>query len=216
MPRLIVSIDGVIVKEVQLTKDRSTLGRRPYNDIVIDNLAVSGEHAAIVMQGGETSIEDLGSTNGTYVNGHSIKRQKLEHDDVIEVGKYKVRFVEGAGEGISAPGALGTAVVPSVAMGLDSSATIPVDIEARGPRIRVLNGSAAGRIMELTKVVTTVGKPGVSVASITRRTQGFDLAMVEGEHVPSVNGVTLDGGPIRLKNRDQIDLGGVRLEFIEA
>ena len=80
----------------------------------------------------------------------------------------------------------------------------------------MLNGSATGRIMELTKVVTTVGKPGVSVASITRRAQGFDLAMVEGEHVPSVNGVTLDGGPIRLKNRDQIDLGGVRLEFIEA
>jgi len=215
MPRLIVSIDGVIVKEVQLTKDRSTLGRRPYNDIVIDNLAVSGEHAAIVMQGGETSIEDLGSTNGTYVNGHSVKRQKLEHDDVIEVGKYKVRFVEGAGEGLSAPATL-AAAAPSVPMGIDSSATIPVDIEARGPRIRVLNGSATGRIMELTKVVTTVGKPGVSVASITRRAQGFDLAMVEGEHVPSVNGVTLDGGPIRLKNRDQIDLGGVRLEFIEA
>ncbi len=133
-------------------------------------------------------------------------------DDVIEVGF--VRFVEGAGEPLHR--LLATAA-PSVRGAYpDSSATIPVDIEARGPRIRVLNGSATGRIMELTKVVTTVGKPGVSVASITRRAQGFDLAMVEGEHVPSVNGVTLDGGPIRLKNRDQIDLGGVRLEFIEA
>ena len=95
MPRLIVSIDGVIVKEVQLTKDRSTLGRRPYNDIVIDNLAVSGEHAAIVMQGGETSIEDLGSTNGTYAD-HSYERKKsvaLLHGGEVQLGECRVKLV---------------------------------------------------------------------------------------------------------------------------
>ena len=215
MPRLIVSIDGVIVKEVQLTKDRSTLGRRPYNDIVIDNLAVSGEHAAIVMQGGETSIEDLGSTNGTYVNGHSVKRQKLEHDDVIEVGKYKVRFVEGAGEGLSAPAAL-AAAAPSVPMGIDSSATIPVDIEARGPRIRVLNGSATGRIMELTKVVTTIGKPGVAVAAITKRQHGYVVHHVEGAGNPSLNGAPIGTDPVSLKNGDLIELAGTQMQFVQG
>ena len=69
MPKMIVSIDDVVIKEVQLTKDRTTLGRRPYNDIVIDNLAVSGEHAVILMSGSEVTLEDLNSTNGSYVNG---------------------------------------------------------------------------------------------------------------------------------------------------
>ncbi len=92
MPKVIVSIDGVVIKEVQLTKDRTTLGRRPYNDIVIDNLAVSGEHAVIQLVDGEAVLEDLNSTNGTYINGKAIKKQPLQNNDSIEIGKYKIRF----------------------------------------------------------------------------------------------------------------------------
>ena len=92
MPKVIVSIDGVVIKEVQLTKDRTTLGRRPYNDIVIDNLAVSGEHAVIQIAEGEAILEDLNSTNGTYINGKAIKKQPLQNNDSIEIGKYKIRF----------------------------------------------------------------------------------------------------------------------------
>ena len=93
MPKMIVSIDEVVIKEVQLTKDRTTLGRRPYNDIVIDNLAVSGEHAVLLMIGGEVFLEDLNSTNGTYINGKAVKKQQLQNGDGIEVGKYKIKFV---------------------------------------------------------------------------------------------------------------------------
>ncbi len=215
MPKLIVSIDGVVVKEVQLTKDRSTIGRRPYNDVVIDNLAVSGEHAVIQMASGSAILEDLGSTNGTYVNGKAVKSQALADDDVIEVGKYKLKFLDR--EGLSTPGPLtGTPSAP-MPMGMDSgliSAQEPAQA-ARGPRVRVLSGSAVGREMELTKVVTTIGKPGLCVASITRRAHGFDLAQVDGENVATVNGVALDAGPVTLKMRDQIDLAGIRLEFIE-
>ena len=216
MPKLIVSIDGVVVKEFQLTKDRSTIGRRPYNDVVIDNLAVSGEHAVIQMAGGQASLEDLGSTNGTYVNGKAIKKHELVHDDSIEVGKYKLKFLDG--EAVSSPASL-MGVGVSAPAGMDdappSGAGATVDAQVLGPRVRVLNGTAAGREMPLSKVVTTIGKPGLSVASITRRAHGYDLAQVEGEHVAAVNGVTVDGGPITLKNRDQIDLGGIRLEFID-
>ena len=208
MPKLIVSIDGVVVKEYQLIKDRSTIGRRPYNDVVIDNLAVSGEHAVVQMVDGRAVLEDLGSTNGTYVNGKAIKKQELAHDDTIEVGKYKLKFVDG--DTISAPVSLSGAGL-SVPMGVDVGA----GPDATGPRVRVLNGSAAGRELPLTKVVTTIGKPGLSVASITRRVHGFDLAQVEGMHVAAVNGVAVDAGPITLKNRDQIDLGGIRLEFVD-
>jgi len=93
MPKMIVSIDEVVIKEVQLTKDRTTLGRRPYNDIVIDNLAVSGEHAVLQMTGNEVFLEDLNSTNGTYLNGKAIKKQQLKNGDSVEIGKYKIKFV---------------------------------------------------------------------------------------------------------------------------
>src|SRR5579864_6577673 len=97
MPKLIVSIDGVVIKEVTLAKDRTTLGRRPYNDIVVDNLAISGEHAVLHMIGGDVYLEDLNSTNGTYVNGRAIKKQALEQNDIVEVGKYKIRYLATAG-----------------------------------------------------------------------------------------------------------------------
>ena len=93
MPKMIVSIDGVVIKEVQLTKDRTSLGRRPYNDIVIDNLAVSGEHAVLQMSGTEVYVEDLNSTNGTYVNGKAVKKQRLQNSDTVEIGKYKIKYV---------------------------------------------------------------------------------------------------------------------------
>src|SRR6201996_3538087 len=93
MPKMIVSIDGVVIKEVQITKDKTTLGRRPYNDIVIDNLAVSGEHAVLQMVGSDVFIEDLNSTNGTYINGKAVKKQLLSNNDVVEVGKYRIKFL---------------------------------------------------------------------------------------------------------------------------
>src|SRR6476661_2571265 len=96
MPKMIVSIDGVVIKEVQLTKDRTTLGRRPYNDIVIDNLAVSGEHAILQMTGNEVHLEDLGSTNGTYINGKAVKKQLLQNNDTVEIGKYKIKYINEA------------------------------------------------------------------------------------------------------------------------
>ncbi|MDO5691417.1 MAG: FHA domain-containing protein [Pseudomonadota bacterium] len=208
MPKLVVSIDGVVVKEVQLIKDRTTIGRRPYNDVVIDNLAVSGEHAVIQMVDGHAVVEDLGSTNGTYVNGQVAKKQELTHEDIIEVGKYRLKFFDG--DTLTAPASLSGAGL-SVPMGMEAAHGA-----AAGPRVRVLNGSAAGRELPLTKVVTTIGKPGLSVASITRKPHGFDLARVEGERMATVNGVAVDGGPITLKNRDQIDLGGIRLEYLDS
>ena len=93
MGKLVVSLDGVVIKEVQITKDKTTLGRRPYNDIVIDNLAVSGEHAVLQMVGADVFIEDLNSTNGTYINGKAIKKQLLSHNDTVEIGKYKIKYL---------------------------------------------------------------------------------------------------------------------------
>ena len=92
MPTLVISIDGAVIKEVRLTKERTTLGRRPFNDIVIENLAVSGEHAVLIKDGNKVRIEDLQSTNGTFVNGLAVQTQELMHGDLLDIGRYKIRF----------------------------------------------------------------------------------------------------------------------------
>ncbi|QDL35931.1 FHA domain-containing protein [Rhodoferax sediminis] len=220
MPKMIVSIDGVVIKEFQLTKDRTTLGRRPYNDIVIDNLAVSGEHAALQMVGGEVYLEDLNSTNGSYVNGKSIKKQLLQNNDTVEVGKYKIRFVnETAGAALDKAAAMQPAATAAVMPPASAPAPVaeaPADLDLRpGAAIKVLSGAAAGREVQLVKVVTTIGKPGVAVAAITRRPIGFVVAHVEGASVPTLNGIPVSGTPVALKNGDLLELAGTRMQFMQ-
>src|SRR4030095_1060487 len=167
MPKMIVSIDGVVIKEVQLTKDRTTLGRRPYNDIVIDNLAVSGEHAVLQMTGNEVYLEDLNSTNGTYVNGKAVKKQLLQNSDTVEIGKYKIKYInEVAGPTFEKTMIIKAgAVMPPPAARTAASAPA-ADLSGVKAAIKVLSGAAAGREVPLIKVVTTIGKPGVDVAAI--------------------------------------------------
>ena len=207
MGKLVVSLDGVVIKEVQITKDKTTLGRRPYNDIVIDNLAVSGEHAVLQMVGSDVFIEDLNSTNGTYINGKAVKKQLLAHNDTVEIGKYKIKYLVEDGVDyektmIMKPGG---AAVGGGAVAQNERATFSHTMPASNSgfgglasspgsaAIKVLNGAAAGREVMLTKVVTTVGKPGVQVASITKRPGGYVLAHVEGSARPTVNGSQLAG-----------------------
>jgi hypothetical protein len=217
MGKLVVSLDGVVIKEVQITKDKTTLGRRPYNDIVIDNLAISGEHAVLQMVGNDVFIEDLNSTNGTYINGKAIKKQLLADNDTVEIGKYKIKFLLNDGSDyektmILKPGA----TPPNLAGGLGSSFG-GLGAAAIGPAsIKVLTGAAAGREVALTKVVTTLGKPGVQVASITKRPTGYVFAHVEGPQRPSVNGIPLTGESIALRSGDLIELAGTQMQFIQG
>jgi hypothetical protein len=250
MGKLVVSLDGVVIKEVQITKDKTTLGRRPYNDIVIDNLAVSGEHAVLQMVSSDVFIEDLNSTNGTYINGKAIKKQLLTHNDTVEIGKYKIKYLVDEGVDyektmIMRPGALAAGGAPNygqVTPPADIGATVSMAASghvgglahgaqsavapgllsgaaALGPTspqasIKVLNGAAAGREVVLTKVVTTVGKPGVQVASITKRPNGYAFAHVEGALRPSINGAPVVGDSVPLRNGDVIELAGTQMQFI--
>ena len=222
MGKLVVSLDGVVIKEVQITKDKTTLGRRPYNDIVIDNLAVSGEHAVMQMVGADVFIEDLNSTNGTYINGKAIKKQLLTHNDTVEIGKYKIKYlVEESNDfertQIMRPGGSGQMPLHGgQARAPHDSSFAPLGASAptQPASIKVLNGAAAGREVTLTKVVTTVGKPGVQVASITKRPNGYAFAHVEGVSRPSINGVQLVGDSVPLRNGDVIELAGTQMQFI--
>jgi FHA domain len=232
MGKLVVSLDGVVIKDVQITKDKTTLGRRPYNDIVIDNLAVSGEHAVLQMLGNDVFIEDLNSTNGTYINGKAIKKQMLAHNDTVEIGKYKIRYLVeegadyektmimrqggGAGMGTGVPHTPynHTAPIPTLpSLGHPQAGSAGMALAAS---IKVLSGAAAGKSVTLTKVVTTVGKPGVQVASITKRPTGYVLAHVEGAQRPSINGVTLVTDTAPLSNGDLIELAGTQMQFVHG
>ena len=254
MAKLILSMDGLVLKEIPLTKERTTIGRKPHNDIQIDNLAVSGEHAVIVTILNDSFLEDLGSTNGTVVNGNPVKKHFLQNNDVVELGKYKLKFIAeaapaaGAGADRSdfertmvlrpsamrsqAPAppaasvphaaAAATATATATAAGVtDTTKTMPPVTPAASPRpagqplgaIQLLSGANAGKELELTKPLTTLGKPGVQVAVLTRRPQGYFITHVEGAARPNVNGQQIGPAPHALKDHDVIELAGVKMEF---
>lgn len=192
MPRLVVSIDGAIIKEVMLTKERTTLGRRPYNDIVISNLAVSGEHALLHCANGRVSIEDLQSTNGTYVNHQRVTRQELHHGDMLNIGQYQ----------------LDLQLTPEEyeAWGATAASAQPACLRLEGQITREVT---------LVKPVTTLGKPGVAVAAITRKAAGFTLSRVEGaDGSLRLNGVDVGTEAQMLRHEDRIELAGSRLQFL--
>ncbi|MBL8326053.1 MAG: FHA domain-containing protein, partial [Rubrivivax sp.] len=206
---------------VQITKDKTTLGRRPYNDIVIDNLAVSGEHAVLQMVGADVFIEDLNSTNGTYINGKAIKKQLLAHNDTVEIGKYKIKYLVDESGDYEKTMIMRPKETAPVAPVTPAHAPHTPQAPVPGPPpvlpsalIKVLNGPAAGREVALTKVVTTVGKPGVQVASITKRPNGYTFAHVEGAQRPNINGAPLVGDSVPLRNGDVIELAGTQMQFI--
>jgi pSer/pThr/pTyr-binding forkhead associated (FHA) protein len=303
MAKLILSLDGTVLKEVPLDKERLTIGRRPNNDLQIENLAVSGEHALIVTILNDSFLEDLGSTNGTLVNGVPIKKHILQHNDVIEIGKYKLKYVAeavatgmhaaqpadfektmvirpgmaaraaeaGASKGFGAaqigvtatqPGPLGHAagtatgqfgahmappppppvqphVPPMQSQAHPTQTNVPPAPQPAPPRpavvppptqthmqpvsaapagqsigaIQILTGPSAGKELDLVKNLTTLGKPGVQVAVITRRPQGYFITHVEGANFPIVNGKTLDAQAHPLRDHDVVELAGVKMEF---
>jgi predicted component of type VI protein secretion system len=257
MAKLILSLEGSVIREIPLDKERITIGRKAQNDIQIENLAVSGEHACIVTILNDSFLEDLGSTNGTVVNGNQIKKHILQNNDVIEIGKYKMKYVMEATAAAAAPAAAEdfekTMVMrsppkqapaprpaapaapaaprpaaPPPPMPAAASptprpaASAPAPRPAAGPSepqplaaLQLLTGPNAGKEIELTKNLTTLGKPGVQVAVITRRPQGYFITHVEGANFPVLNGKQLDNQARQLNDHDVIELAGVKMEFFK-
>ncbi len=252
MAKLILSLEGSVIREIPLDKERITIGRRPQNDIQIENLAVSGEHACIVTILNDSFLEDLGSTNGTLVNGNPIKKHILQNNDVVEIGKYKMKYVVEAAAAAqiaqddfertmvmkSSPGKP-TAPKPAAAptsppTGAPRPAAAAVSAPTTPPRpaapaaaaqkpaaaeaqplaaLQLLTGPNAGKEIELVKNLTTLGKPGVQVAVITRRPQGYFITHVEGAVFPVLNGKAIDAQARQLNDHDVIELAGVKMEF---
>lgn len=243
MAKLILSMDGLVLKEIPLTKERTTIGRKPHNDIQIDNLAISGEHAVIVSILNDAFLEDLNSTNGTYVNAQPVKKHVLKDNDVVELGKYRLKYLKDAPDlnvgstfekafmpapDSSALGSsprahtdtmVGFAAEATVTEGVTTSgwappADVPPAVETNMMGVvQVLSGRNAGRELELSKSLTTLGKPGVQVAVITRRPHGYFITHVEGDSFPILNGRQLDAQAHLLGDHDVIEIAGVKMEF---
>jgi len=239
--KLILSMDGAVLKEYPLNKERTTIGRKPHNDIVIDNLAVSSDHAAIVTILNDSFLEDLDSTNGLAVNGTPTKKHFLQNNDLIEIGKYKLKYLNDQPTQTSAADFEKTMVLraPVKMANSDPNAKSPLDVtvtrkteatpqfnatsssvatEAAGAQppaavVQILNGPNAGKELELVKNLTTLGKPGVQVAVLARRPHGYFITHVEGGSFPTVNGSSIGEQPNQLRDHDLIELAGVKMEF---
>lgn len=203
MAKVIVTFNGLVQQEQAINKSRITIGRRPSNDLVIDHLTVSGQHAAIDTSSSGSFILDLGSTNGTMVNGQPVKKHLLQNDDVIEIGKYKLRFQ----------------LENEIAKPAQASASTSVKTESlagASAKVKVLSGSNAGKELVLSKPLTTIGRPGVQVVVLTRQGDDYFIACIEGEKKPMINGEVFDDKPRKLKHHDQLDLSGTKMVFIAA
>jgi pSer/pThr/pTyr-binding forkhead associated (FHA) protein len=249
MARLILSLDSQVLAEYNMNKERYTIGRLPDNDVRIDNPAVSGHHALIINILNDSFLEDLNSTNGTYVNGKLIKKHALQHSDVITCGHHQLRFVDSQGAETEPDEFEKTMVIqPSAALedkiraikAAPEPAPAPAPAARPAPaasnnrhddtavgaptappkaKLQVLSGAFAGRELELVKALTTLGRPGIQVAAITRRADGFYLVHVDSgqpEDYPLVNGNPIGPQARRLIDNDVITLAGVKMGFFSG
>ncbi|MCH8335176.1 MAG: FHA domain-containing protein [Proteobacteria bacterium] len=290
MARLILSLDSQVLAEYNMSKERYTIGRLPDNDVRIDNPAVSGHHSLIINILNDSFLEDLNSTNGTYVNGKLIKKHALQHGDVITIGHHQLRFAdqhtgaaeqdefektmvipagqqdaallakaeEAAAVAAAADAATAKAAEPAAAAA-ESRINVRVELPAQkeapkpGPmvetvaeskpepaahvatsagidssnaptalplaKLQVLSGAFAGRELELTKALTTLGRPGVQVAAITRRAEGYYVVHVESSEegdYPLVNGQPIGAQARKLIDNDVLQLAGVKMGFFAS
>ena len=230
MARLVLSLDGQLLAEYNMSKERYTVGRLPDNDIRIDNAAVSGHHALIINILNDSFLEDLNSTNGTYVNGKIVKKHALQHGDSITVGHHNLRFVEDESDEpqdefektmVISPREASRLRMPSATVAPQPVASATQYPNATMPRARlqVLSGQFAGRELELVKTLTTLGRPGVQVAAITRRSDGFYVVHVESarpDDFPLLNGAPTGPQASRLHDNDVLTLAGVKMGFFES
>jgi len=182
--KIIITSEDKTVREVELVKERVTIGRKPHNDITLDHRAVSSQHATLNVMLDTAILEDLGSTNGTFINGQKVYRQKLADGDKVSIATFELQFV--------------------------ASPMRPVP----SGRVEVQNGAHAGKQLALSQPLTTIGKPGTAVVGILFTNGTYAAAVIDGETGPAINGVTLGAAPHPLTHGDVLDLAGTKMTFL--
>jgi hypothetical protein len=227
MARMILSLNGQTLAEYNLSKERYTVGRLADNDIRIDNPAVSGHHSLVINILNDSFLEDLNSTNGTYVNGRLIKKHALSHGDVITVGHHQLKFVDSELDD-DADIVEKTLVLSPRDLGMDRFPSAPAEAEhadaaaatnllqAPPARLQILTGAFAGRELELKKPITTLGRPGVQVVAVTRRGESYTVISMnraESKGSPMLNGEALGASARLLNDNDVLEVAGIKMGF---
>ncbi len=210
MPRVVLTHEGAVLKEFPLNKERTTIGRKPHNDIQLDDPTVSGQHAAILMLQ-NAYVEDLNSTNGVILNGKKVTRRQLNHGDIIKIGRHELKFADDKAEDFE----------HTVIIQPDSqSPTAPAAEPAKHFQVKILTGPKSGESINLIKPYTTLGSPGVQVAVVARRGKDYFLMPMSGTgdrgNPPKLNGQSIGASSQRLNEGDKIEVAGTKLEFTVA
>lgn len=199
------------IGEFMLDKEVMTIGRKEDNDIRIENLAVSGHHAKLLTIFDDSFLEDLNSTNGTYVNGRSISKHALKNGDVITIGKHELRYLQ-TGKSVDADGE------KTVFLGAKQNrpVTSPAKAAPGAAHLQILNGRNSGKKLSLDKDTVKLGKPGIQVVAINRRSDGhFIVALEHAEKCPplKVNGSEVGARSVKLQNHDIIEINQLKIEY---
>ncbi|MEK6805213.1 MAG: FHA domain-containing protein [Pseudomonadota bacterium] len=233
MSKLIITDAEGKKRDFPLTKERVTIGRHNDNDIpLLNDKASSGHHAVVITILQDSFLEDLDSTNGTLVNGKQVAKHPLTNGDVIAIGRHTLKF-EGEAKGaedefektmIIKPGQMGAAFNTAATAAAAAPAAASAPAAGGGPiapvlgKLKVNSGPSTGKELELTKALTTLGRPGVQVAAITRRADGYYIVHVGGAgggtKRPIVNGAEIDVQARKLANNDVIELAGTQMTFL--
>ncbi len=229
MAKLVLSLDGDVLGYHFLEKERFSIGRKADNEMQIDDSSVSKEHAAILTVGNDQILEDLGSTNGTLVNGIKIQKHILQNNDVIDIGRYQLRYInQKAKPGVDSDRTIMMMPVMSMRPGksapetpdqpddqVDTAVSVARAANDNFPLggIKGLGGIYAGQTLELNRPLATFGTAGVQVAVINRRPHGYFITRVEGKKQPLVNGQAIGEEAQQLQDSDQIEVGGEILRF---
>lgn len=208
MAKLIITMDGGGRREYPLSGHRLVIGRATHNDVVIDHPGISAEHAAIDTISNDAFLQDLGSTNGTRVNGQPVMRHFLQDGDVIELADCEMRYAAmetpmdiHAGPGLPEAGSRGGSAEQA-------------HLAARPLQLKMLTGASAGKTFALAKPLVTIGKPGIQVAAIAAVPEGPVLLHVEGACFPHVNGRSAGEYPCRLQDGDVLELSGMQIQLV--
>jgi len=207
MAKLILTHEGAVVKEYNLDKERTTVGRKPSNDIQLDDATVSGQHA-VFLNLQNIYIEDLNSTNGTLLNGKKVNKRQLEHGDVVRIGHHEMKFVNESVQDFEQ-----TVIIQAESVKGNVQAPLSKAL------LKVINGPKSGTTIELNKPYTTLGNPGGQVAVIARRGANYFLMQMGGigqtKH-PKLNDVEMSAESMQLNKGDIIEVAGTRVEFTAA
>lgn len=218
MAKLIMTLDGAIVREYPIEKDTLSIGRKHGNDIQLNDLTVSGRHALFTVMGDNTFVDDLGSTNGTLINGGRVAKSPVKHGDIIQVGNFQFTYYDNNTAAYEPTMFIRAEIEDTQIM----QANPPKSTDAKGEPlagVRIKNGPLAKKVLELRKPFNTLGFNGIKMAMIARTTNGYNITMITNNKLrrandtPMVNGKAVGSEAVPLKDHDILELAGTQMEF---